>query len=164
MPDLAVHLAAAAVARRALPGRAARMGLLLGTCLPDIAYKGLNVVLQVPRDYAVVADTPVGALLLCFLVCFLFVEEERRAAFGGLVAGSLLHLLLDSFKAHLGTGGILVGLPVAWRPLGFEAYSPEQSVYAMAPAVGVALGIEWIARRRGTSRPATSVPVEEVAR
>ena len=148
MPDLAVHLSAAAVARRALPGTAARMGLLLGTCLPDIGYKGLNVVLGVPRDLAIVADTPVGALLLSYIACFLFVEEERRAAFGGLVAGSLLHLLLDSCKAHLGVGGIIVGLPLHWEAYGLGLYSPEQSVYATVPAVALALGFEWWMRRR----------------
>ena len=153
MPDLAIHLAAASVARRALPGGAARMGLLLGTCLPDVAYKGLYLALHVPRDHAIVADTPVGVILLSYVACFLFVEEERRAAFGGLVAGSLLHLLLDALKAHLGMGGILVGLPLSLRPLGFEAYSPEQSVYLVLPVVAVALGIEWIARRRRAAVP-----------
>ncbi len=153
MPDLAIHLAAAAVARRALPGQAARMGLLLGTCLPDVAYKGLNIALHVTRDYAVVADSPVGVILLSYAASFLFVEEERRAAFGGLVAGSLLHLLLDACKAHLGMGGILVGLPLSLRPLGFEAYSPEQSVYLVLPVVALALGLEWIARRRRREPP-----------
>ena len=147
MPDLAVHLAAASVTRRVLPGRAARMGLLVGTCLPDVAYKGLNRVLGLPRDHAILVETPVGLLLLCYAASFLFVEEERRAAFGGLAAGCALHLLLDSLKSHLGMGGILVGLPLWWTPLRLEVYSPEQSVYITLPAVALALGVEWALRR-----------------
>lgn len=151
MPDLAVHLSAGVILRRALPGGPGRMGVLLGACLPDLVFKSLHLILQVPGDYALVADTPAGVLLIGYAACFLFVEGERPAAFAGMFLGGILHLLLDSLKAHLGMGGIRWLFPLSWSAHGFEAYLPENGIYATVPAILLALGLEWLPSRRGPS-------------
>ena len=130
------------------------MAVLFGTCVPDVAYKALHDVLQVPRDFAEATSTPAGVIVICYVLSFLFLEKERPGVFIGLVFGSLLHLLLDSLKAHLGTGASLAFFPVSFRSYGFEAYLPENSAYATVPAVAVALLAEWIFRRGGGSRGA----------
>ena len=127
------------------------MALLVGTCLPDLVHKGMNVLLRIPPEYALPAHTPIGILALSLLLCFVFVEDERRGAFIGLLAGGLLHILLDSLKSYLGLGGTVTGFPFSWEMHGFPLYQPENGIYATGPVVAVAVLVEMVLVRRRRS-------------
>lgn len=150
MPDLAVHIAAASVIRRALPEGPGRLAVLIGTALPDIAYKFLNLGLQLPGDVAMPTHTPVGVLLMSYGVCLLFQEKERPAVFAGLLLGGLIQLLLDGCKANLGAGAIRLAFPFSWEAYGFELFQSENGIYFTIPAILIALLLEWQARKLGT--------------
>ena len=139
------------MARRALPVGPARLAVLVGTALPDIAYKGLHLGLRVPGEFLGPTHTPAGVLAMSYGFCLLFQEAERKIVFGGLVFGGMIQLFLDAFKSHLGLGGIVWAYPFSWQPYGFGLFRPENGIYITVPAILAAFGLEWLFRR-GRSR------------
>lgn len=152
MPDLAVHVCAAVVAGKALRDPRTRALFYVGNCLPDLADKALRVGAFSPLSFAEVTHTPFGSACLAYAACLLFPEGWRRRALLTLLAGSVLHLLLDTCKSNLGYGVVAWGFPFSLERTEWDLFPPEASASLLLPwAVGAALAaelMEALLRRR----------------
>jgi hypothetical protein len=149
---------ATAVLLKAAAGTRHTPTLLLGVVLPDLAARvpvvvGLAIVNQgIPLPDLVVygwgvLHVPLGMLAMCFLLCQVF--ADRRGAFLHLFAGCMLHLALDVFQFHTGSGYPLLFPFSRWHwELGL--ISTEATVPWSLPLALVA-GLAWWARRRSES-------------
>lgn len=147
MPDLFTHLVAARVPGAFLRDKRLQVLLVVGTFLPDIAYKGLYWVLQTRETFGAATHSFLGVLLISYLAC-LFVEEAiRRPGFVALAAGGVIHVLVDFIKFNLGAGSCRPLLP--FSPAGFELgwIDPENVVF-LIPIDAAILAVAWLLERR----------------
>ncbi len=152
MPDLAVHVCAAIVAGKAIRDPGSRALFYAGNCLPDLAFKTLQLGAFSPVPFMEVTHTPFGILCLSYAAALPFTQPWRRRAFACLALGSLLHIAMDAAKSYLGHGVILWGFPFSLVRHEFGWYPPETSSTVLLPwAVGAVLlaeGAEALLRRR----------------
>lgn len=161
MPDVLTHLATGhwlgrlLTARSTDPARARALlwGTLAGSALPDLATRAPNLLLGrlVPGLGSILhpLHAPLPYAILALLVARGFVDRDRRAVLSGLLAGGLLHLVLDLGQCNLRPGYTLLFPFSAWRSQ-VCLYRPEASVpYAMWFAAGsVLLELVRYLRRR----------------
>jgi hypothetical protein len=137
MADLLTHLATVYVPTRlGVRDPAVRSLVYLGVCLPDLLSRaGMGI--RVAGDLTMhdVIHTPAVQLLGALALSQLFVRGLRGPAFGALLFGGLMHLLVDAGKATLGTSGVMWGFPGSLRTGEWDLYLPEDAVYLMAPAL-----------------------------
>lgn len=158
MADLVTHMATALLTKAAL-GTRHTPTLLLGVVLPDLAGRvpvvlglaAVNAGLPVP-DVLVygwgVLHLPFGMVPLCFLLAQAF--ANRRAAFGNLLAGCLLHLALDLLQFHTGSGYPLLFPFSTWHgELGW--IGTEATIPWSLPLTLLGLGVWWWRRKREAS-------------
>ena len=148
--DLLTHVAVANLCGKTSKDVQTRTVFLVGTCVPDLAYKGMYFLSGSPSWLAEPSHSPLPLLLLCYGLAMLFAKSFRKRAFGALYLGGLLHILIDLGKSYLGQGVILWGFPFTMDRIELGWYRPEQGVYMMAGALGLFLLTELVFRK---SRP-----------
>ncbi len=146
MADLLVHAATAHLPGRALRDARLRAVLYVGVCLPDVLYKGALYLWGASTWFCEVSHSPLGLVPICYASALLFEEPWRRRAFGALLAGSWLHVLVDLGKNYLGSGVIAWAFPFSMDTVELGWYAPEETVLLMAPALALILLVELIAR------------------
>lgn len=164
MADWLLHYATGRVATIPARGAVLRECLLLGAVLPDVPAKLLDVgakaawVLFRADDAfewtAVASHAPLVWTAIAYGLAHLFREPLRPAAFGGLLVGGWLHILVDLGKGTMGHGAVMLGFPFsrAWQDLGWYHY---EDTLRFAPwALGTVLLVEGAAwwRRRNAGR------------
>ncbi len=168
MPDVLTHLATghwlgrALTARSTDPARARALlwGTLAGSALPDLATRAPNQLLGrlVPELGSILhpLHSPLPYAVLSALVARAFVEGHRRAVLGGLLAGGLLHLLLDLGQCNLKPGYTLF-FPFSAQGFQVCLYFPESSVRYVGWFAAGSVALEVIRRLRRVS-PTASRP------
>lgn len=146
MADLLVHFASAFAAGRPLRDGRLRSILYVGVCLPDLLYKGLLYLGGAPTRLCEPTHSPLGLAAFCYAGALLFEEPWRKRAFGALLAGSYLHVLLDLGKSYMGSGVILWAFPFSMNAVELGWYNSEDTVFFMLPAVGLLVLVELVAR------------------
>ena len=153
MADLLVHAATAFVpGRLGLRDARLRAVLYLGVCLPDVLYKGALYSWNAATWFCEITHAPLVLVPICYVSAMLFEEGWRKRAFGALLAGSWLHVLVDLGKGYLGSGVIAWAFPLSWDLVELGWYQPDASVLLMAPALGLILVAEVIARLSASRR------------
>ena len=100
MPDLFAHFSSVYLPSRYRRFRRYDALLVLGTVLPDLLSRIPIIIFVRWLDFPVAyffraLHTPIGVILICYLLSFLFVRSIRFKSFLALVVGSLVHLVLD---------------------------------------------------------------------
>ncbi len=147
MADLLTHVAVANLCGKTSKDARTRTVFLVGTCVPDIAYKGMHFLAGSPTWLAEPSHSPLPLMVLCYGLAMLFGLEFRKRAFGALYLGGLLHILLDLGKSYFGQGVILLGFPFTMDRVELGLYRPEQAVFIMAGALVLFLLTEFIFRK-----------------
>src|SRR5262245_61317168 len=111
MPDLFTHLVAARVPGAFVRDRRLQALLVIGTFMPDIAFKGLYWVMQTRESFGATTHSIIGVVLISYLACLFLEERIRRPGFFALAAGGLIHILVDLIKYNLGAGSARLFLP-----------------------------------------------------
>ena len=155
MADLLVHFASGFAAARPLRDPRLRAIVYLGVCIPDLLYKALLYLAGGPNWLCEPSHSPLGLVAYCYVLALLFEEPWRKRAFGALLGGAYLHLLLDLAKNYLGAGVIPWLFPFSMEAVELGWYASEDSIYLMGPALGVIALIEIASRvvrfRQGSS-------------
>jgi hypothetical protein len=147
MPDLFTHLVTARVPGAFVRDRRLQALLVIGTFLPDLAAKGMYWVLWAGQEFSHASHTVLGVVLISYLTS-LFVEERiRRPAFFLLMAGGLIHILIDLIKCYLGTGAVALLLPLSPTSFEFGLIKPENVIY-LVPLDAAILAAAWFLERR----------------
>jgi hypothetical protein len=148
--DLITHacialLVKAPTARRHVPI------FIAGTFLPDLISRVPSFVLaRVSRDLVPlpisavyfwdVLHLPIGMLALSFTLAELFPRALRRLAFLNLLGGMLLHLGVDLFQEHLGSGYLLLW-PISRETFELRWMGSEDSIFVVPFLVPVTWAI-----------------------
>ena len=152
MADLLVHFASAFAAGRPLRDGRLRAIVYLGVCLPDLLYKSLLYLGGAPTWLCEPTHSPLGLIPFCYAAALLFEEEWRKRAFGALLAGGCLHLLVDLGKNYMGTGVIVWAFPFSMNAVELGWYYPEDTVYLMAPSLALIVVLELASTVMGRRR------------
>ncbi len=154
MADLLVHFASAFAAGRPLRDGRLRSIVYLGVCLPDLLYKSLLYLGGAPTWLCEPTHSPLGLIPFCYAGAMLFEEEWRKRAFGALLGGAYLHVLVDLGKNYMGSGVILWAFPFSMDAVELGWYYPEDTVYLMLPSLALIVVLELasrlMARRRAS--------------
>ena len=148
MPDAVTHLLTARVAGALLRRPEPRAILYLGVLWPDLLAKGTQAVLHCPPGFDVPSHSIPGLLVACWGAALLFGPARREAAFGLLMAGSLLHLAADLLKDYGVYSGLRLFFPFSDRGFSLGLFRSEESAFALPVAAALLLTIELVARRR----------------
>jgi membrane-bound metal-dependent hydrolase YbcI (DUF457 family) len=147
MPDLFTHLVAARVPGAFLRDKRLQALLVIGTFMPDIAYKGLYWVMQTRETFGAATHSFVGVLLISYLCCLFLEEAIRRPGFVALAAGAMIHVLVDFIKFNLGAGSCRPLLP--FSPAGVElGWIDPENVVLLIPIDAAILAVAWFLERR----------------
>lgn len=147
MPDLFTHWAAARVPATFLRDRRIQALLVLGTFLPDLAAKGLYLVMQSPDYFDDPTHSFAGLLLVCYGACLFLEAPLRKAGFAALYAGAAIHLLLDLAKDNVGGGGMRLFLPFSLAEIELGLITTE-NVIILIPFDALVLLACVLAERR----------------
>lgn len=152
MPDLVTHYAVAHLAARR-SWRPATTMFLLGTLLPDLLTRPFYILL--PQTYWLVTPlhTPVGIVIVSWMIAVLFRVEARRQIFMALVLGAFLHFALDAMQRHLVAGYFWLW-PFSWWTTERGLFWPEESLM-IAPVLAatiILLELVLYLRRRARYR------------
>ncbi|MBF0588375.1 MAG: hypothetical protein HQL53_04535 [Magnetococcales bacterium] len=155
MPDLFAHFSSAYLT---MPrgGDARKSALfIMGSLLPDLPARAMVIVLgrvfHVEATAALgVMHTPIGLLLLCYLLALLFEATYRRIAFVALMAGAALHLMLDLMQEPFYLGSYTPWFPFSTRTLHFDLFHYNDSVYLFPLLLILTLAKAWRERCRPT--------------
>lgn len=151
MPDLATHLAATHLARRIVEatrggqasGRQATL-LYLGAILPDLFSKPPTILFSASWVYwlSMPTHTPLGTMLLCYLVAMQLEEKERPLGLALLGAGAALHYVMDLIQTHVSSGAYYYFFPLSWKTFHIPLFWPSDSVLAVPWLMGAVLLVE----------------------
>ena len=147
MPDLFTHLVAARAPGIFVRDRRIQALLVIGTFMPDIAFKGLYWVMQTRETFGASTHSFLGVVLISYLCC-LFVEEAiRKPGFLALAVGGGIHILVDFIKFNLGAGSCRPFLP--FSPAGVELgwIDPENVVLLMPIDAAILAAALFLERR-----------------
>ena len=147
MPDLFTHLVSARVPGIFVRDKRLQALLVLGTFLPDIAFKGLYFVMQTRESFAIASHSILGVLLVSYLVGLFLDESIRRPGFALLAVGGLIHLAVDMMKDNLGGGAVRPFLPFWHGGVEFGWIQPE-NVVLLVPIDAAILAAAWFVERR----------------
>ncbi len=116
MPDLFAHFASGYLPASTKPGLRFDALLAVGAILPDVLTRIPEIVLYRIGGFELfhffnALHTPVGFGLSCYLLCLFFAESERKTVFFSLLAGCILHQMLDLLQFQLTEGGYLLLFP-----------------------------------------------------
>jgi membrane-bound metal-dependent hydrolase YbcI (DUF457 family) len=147
MPDLFTHLVAARVPGVFVRDRRIQALLVIGTFMPDIAFKGLYLVLQTRQSFAIASHSILGVVLISYLLCLFLEESIRRPGFVALTAGGLIHVLVDLMKENSGGRAVLLFLPFSTASPDIGWIEPE-SVALLIPIDAAILAAALFLERR----------------
>jgi hypothetical protein len=149
MPDLITHLASGYVL--ALPfwkRTQCRILFFVGTVLPDLATRPLNILVPSSGRFTEPLHTPLGYAFLCWLLAQLFdTRRARNDAFYALLGGGCLHFLLDALQRHV-AGGYIWLFPFSTASYSWGLFWPDECMRWMPVWAIVTVVIEITARRR----------------
>jgi len=148
MPDLVTHLCSAQFARRGLFGRFFPL-FTLGVILPDILSRPVHILFPSSYPFVQPLHSPAVCVLYCALIAILFVPALRRAAFACLLAGVVLHLVLDAFQKQLGPEYLWL-FPFSWRSGCIGLFWPEHALFFLPITLAVTVLVTLRRRRRGS--------------
>ena len=148
MPDLLTHWAAARVPATFLRDRRLQALLVLGTFLPDVGSKGLDLVARAPSYFDDPTHSFVGLALLCYGASLFLAIDLRRGGFAALYAGAVVHLLVDVIKDNLGGGGMRIFLPFSLAEVELGLIYTQNVVFLAPLDVLVLLACGLVERRR----------------
>jgi hypothetical protein len=138
MPDLLTHLIIAQGCRKVAQGIPLSSWFLVGTILPDVLTRPINIVFPSLFWFFMPLHTPVGLLLVCALISHILPASHRWSVFYNLLGGAALHLFLDVFQKHI-AGGYYLLFPFSWSSYEVGLLWPETSLYLLPVWVGVGL-------------------------
>jgi len=142
MPDLVTHVIAGYGVQRGLWPRLSPW-FLVGAVLPDILTRPFTILWPGSFWWTMPLHTPLGLLLVCAAFAFLHRPAARASVFLNLGAGSLVHVALDLFQAHL-AGSYFLFFPFSWRSIEVDLIWPETTLYLLP--LWIAIGL-WLAIR-----------------
>lgn len=152
MADLLTHVAIANLGAKASGDGRVRALVLVGTCLPDVLYKGLLFGTGSSTWAAEPSHAPLPIVAFCWGASLLFEESFRPRAFVALLAGMFLHVLVDLGKDYMGQGVILWAFPFSMDRIELALYRPEETIYMMLGSAALLAGTELAFRRRPRPR------------
>jgi len=127
MPDLLTHSAAAYLAARRWFPRPAAIFFIVGTMLPDVLSRPFYIIFPTLHWWVMPLHTPIGILIVCWIISGLFKAEDRKIVFIALLAGAMLHFLLDAPQKHLAAGYFWL-FPFSWKTYEWGWWWSEDSV------------------------------------
>jgi len=130
---------------------------LVGTILPDILTRGVFYPAKffLFHSYWVKENlwyltqpihTPIGIILVCLLLSYLFEEYQRRTIFIFLCLGAFFHLFLDLFQKN-NTNAYLWFFPFSWKSYQIGLFWPEKTLLCI-PFLLIAILCVEIVRRK----------------
>jgi membrane-bound metal-dependent hydrolase YbcI (DUF457 family) len=147
MPDFLTHLASARLPAAFAADRRVALLLVAGTFLPDLAAKGLKLVMQTPDHFTAPAHSLPGLVVLCYAAALLLPEALRPRGFAALLAGAWLHALVDLVKDYSGSGAVRLFYPFSPEAYELSWVNPENVVLLLPIDVAVLL-LAWAIERR----------------
>ncbi len=127
MPDLLTHSAAAYVASRRWFPRSGAILFVVGTMLPDMLSRPFYILFPALHWWVMPLHTPVGMVIVCWMLAGFFQANERRRVFGALAGGVLLHFLLDAPQKHIAAGYFWL-FPFSWTTYEWGLWWSEDSI------------------------------------
>jgi hypothetical protein len=149
MPDLLTHIVVAEGCRRGTKSGSLSAWFVVGTVLPDVLTRPFTILF--PGLYWVVMPlhTPIGLFIVCALISKFLPRQRQVEVFYNLIGGAGLHLFLDFFQKHLGSGYHWL-FPFSWASYEYGLFWPEESIYLMPLwlVIGGFFVIRCLLRRR----------------
>jgi hypothetical protein len=148
MPDLLTHFMVAQGWRKGWQGSALTSWFLVGTVLPDILTRPFSISFPSLGWWVMPLHTPLGLLLVCAFISRFCSVGQQGQVFYNLIGGAALHLVLDAFQKHIGSGYYWL-FPFSWSSFNVGLFWPETSLYLLP--LWLVIGVLFIARwlRRG---------------
>ena len=134
MPDLFAHFASGYLPATSRPGVRFDALLVTGVVLPDILTRIPEILLDRFLGFKVyhffnALHTPAGFALFCYLLCLFFPERGRFVVFTTLLAGSMLHFILDLMQAQFHAGVYMPFFPFSIETLQWGLFHYNDSIY-----------------------------------
>jgi hypothetical protein len=148
VPDLVTHMALGIFLRRpyeslrpSADDAAGRTMFYLGILLPDLLTRPWYILFPSIHDWVFALHTPAGMLAVSGLLASRFEKSFRSTAFRFLIAGGLLHFLLDGFQKQVSVNHFWL-FPFSYANCGIGLFWPGDAV-ALAPLwAGLAILLE----------------------
>lgn len=165
MADLLSHALIAHTVKRLSPfGKGAYL-FFVGTLLPDVLGRAPRILLHMftPKDWTVspvvmelwnVAHTPIPFVVLMAAVAFLWPEKKRLKVFANLSLGGLVHIAVDVTQWHIEGNVYRLLWPISEKGYELGWVGTEASLSWIPYLIPLALGGEWVHRRRLKALPA----------
>ncbi len=125
MPDLMTHVAISHLIKRPFELKQGtsnpvpmRTLFYLGTILPDLLSRPFYILFPVTREWVDLYHQPIGFILMATLFALFFDPTLWKRAWMYLIAGGMLHFVLDSFQEQIATGVSWLW-PFSWRNYGY---------------------------------------------
>ncbi|MCR4316332.1 MAG: hypothetical protein NUW37_08295 [Planctomycetes bacterium] len=131
-----------------------------GNVVPDVITKFMADILKTPPYFPVPVQTPIGWIVVCYLLSFLFVERQRKTVFFVLLLGGFAHIFLDYFEYHLeGVGQMMPFAPFSYERTSFWVVQNDMSFMRFTPvmvliAIAVEIGYRLFERLTGKAKEA----------
>jgi membrane-bound metal-dependent hydrolase YbcI (DUF457 family) len=147
VPDLFTHLVAARFPGAFIRDRRLQALLVIGTFMPDLAYKGLYWVMQTRESFGASTHSIVGVLLISYLSCLFLGEAIRRPGFVALAVGGWIHIAVDLMKYNLGGGACRPFLPFSSAGVELGWIDPENVVLLLPIDAAILVAALLLERR-----------------
>jgi len=142
MPNTLVHLGINGLVTRTLIKKSDLFLIYIGSVIPDfpwiiqrlVSWLNPNVNNYDLRLYSIVLASLLFSIILSFGLANLFINSKRT--FIIFSAGSLIHLLLDSFETKWGNG-VHFFSPFTWELVNFRFFWPEDIIIYCATGFGL---------------------------
>ncbi len=121
MPDLLTHAASGYLIGRGFYSDHRVALIVFGSILPDLMTRVPGIILQRFLEFPVAHffgafHTPVALAVACYLISFLFAQLHRQTSFLLMLAGALLHFVLDLMQEQF-----YQPIYMPWFPFSFQA-------------------------------------------
>ncbi|MBN2103738.1 hypothetical protein JW835_06835 [bacterium] len=125
MPDLITHMAFShliirvyELLKKQMHFSPFRTLFYIGVILPDILTRPGYILFSGTYDWTVALHTPMGAMMVCCILSFLFEKAIRKRAFLYLTFGALSHFILDALQKQLIYNNYWF-FPFSWKSVGW---------------------------------------------
>ncbi|MBN2031574.1 hypothetical protein JW824_15185 [bacterium] len=160
MPDLMTHVAISHLIKRPFELKQEssktvpmRTVFYLGTILPDVLSRPFYILFPVTREWVSLYHHPVGFILIATLFALFFDPTIWKRAWMHLMAGGMLHFLLDSFQKQIASG-IAWLWPFSWRIYGYGLMEAGDILHYIPLWISLIIimemGFYYIRRKRQT--------------